>query len=96
VVEKRLLNNEDFHVNYRGRVKGKTIELDEPLPFPQGQALRVSVEPLTTSRAGTAQAILDAISESPHLRATDVDALEAALQSAKLPVRESFILNDKP
>ena len=31
-------------MNYRGLLKGNTIELAERLPFPNGQPLRVSVE----------------------------------------------------
>lgn len=33
-------------MNYKGIAKGKTIELEEPLPYPQGQPVSVSVEPL--------------------------------------------------
>jgi hypothetical protein len=31
---------------YKGIANGKTIKLEEPLPYPKGQAVQVSVKPL--------------------------------------------------
>jgi hypothetical protein len=75
------------NVTYRGVVKGKTIELDEPLPYPEGQPVTVSVEPVSPAFAlGSPAAILDAMRRLPHLRAEDVDELERAINEGKLPV----------
>jgi hypothetical protein len=84
-------------MSYKGWIKGRTIELDEPLPFAEGQAVKVSVEMIGSSaRSGSPRTILEATRQSPHLLQTDVAALEAAIQDAKLPTRDGFILNDKP
>jgi hypothetical protein len=74
---------------YRGVAKGKMIEFEEPLPYPEGQPLRVSVEPLTTPlRVGSPEAILHVMREAPHVRGEDVDALEQAIAEGKLSVRQ--------
>jgi len=84
-------------MNYKGRIKGRTIELAEPLPFAEGQLVKVSLEAIALStRSGSPQAVLEATCQSPHLPQADVAALEAAIQDAKLPAHEGFILNDKP
>lgn len=81
-------------MKYCGVTKGRTIELAETLPFPEGQNVRVTVEPWpSTLRPGSPQAIVLAMREPPHLRPPDVDELEAALESAKLPMHEGVILN---
>ncbi|MBI3853726.1 MAG: hypothetical protein HY298_26070 [Verrucomicrobia bacterium] len=82
-------------MNYRGLAKGMKIELEEPLPFPEGQAVRVSVEPCTSaSRVGSPPAVLQAVRDFPHLHAVDLDELEAALESARLPVHAGIVLNE--
>lgn len=82
-------------MNYRGLAKGKTIELEEPLPFPEGQAVRVSVEPCSSAaHLGSPQAVLQAVRDFPHLHAFDVDELETALESARLPVHAGIVLNE--
>jgi hypothetical protein len=71
------------------------IELEEPLPFPEGQAVRVSVEPCASPlRPGSPQAVLQAVRDLPHLRAADVNELEAAIEGSRLPVQEGVILNE--
>ena len=82
-------------MSYKGWAKGKIIELEEPLPFAEGQVLRVSVEPATPrATPGSPRAILEAMAEVPHLRREDADLLDAAIESAKLPLHEGQILND--
>ena len=82
-------------MKYRGLTKGKTIELEESLPFPEGQTVRVTVEPWpSASRPGSPQAILQAMRDLPHLRACEVDELEAAIENARLPMHEGVILNE--
>ena len=82
-------------MNYRGLAKGKTIELEEPLPFPEGQAVRVSVEPCApASRLGSPPAIFQVVRDFPHLHAFDVDELEAVLEIARLPVHAGIVLNE--
>ena len=84
-------------MSYTGWIKGRTIELDEPLPFAEGQIVKVSLEMLAPSaRSGSPQSVLEATRQSPHLLQADVAALEAVMQNAKLPANEGFTLNDKP
>jgi hypothetical protein len=74
---------------YRGIAKGRNIELDEPLPYPKGQPIQVSVEPLTElPHRGSSVAILKAMQGEPHLNSKDVDELERAIAEGKLPVQQ--------
>ena len=82
-------------MNYRGRAKGNTIELAESLPFPDGQPLRVEVEAWpVTARAGSAQAVRQAMGALPHLGTADVSVLESAIERGKIPVGESWSFNE--
>jgi hypothetical protein len=82
-------------VNYRGRAKGKTIQLEEPLPFLEGQAVNVFVEVCAEpSHLGSPQTVLQVARDLPHLRPFDVDELEAAIESARLPVHTGISLNE--
>ncbi len=65
---------------YRGIVKGRMIELEELLPYPEGQAVSVSVKLLTTHlHSGSPAAIRQVMHEPPHLNREDVDELERAI-----------------
>ena len=84
-------------MSYTGWIKGRTIELDEPLPFADGQAVKISVE--TTGvivRAGSPQTVLEASRQLPHLPPATVVDLEAAIRAAKIPPSDGFMLNDQP
>jgi len=82
-------------VNYRGRAKGNTIELAESLPFPDGQSLRVEVEAWPVmARAGSAQAVRQAMGSLPHLATADVSVLESAIEHGEIPVAESWSFNE--
>lgn len=75
-------------MTYRGVAKGKTIELEEPLPYCEGQLVSVSVEPLyPEDQAGSPVAIVKVMQKLPRLDPEDVDALEQAIERGKLPVR---------
>jgi hypothetical protein len=80
-------------MNYRGLLKGNTIELAERLPFPDGQPLRVSVEAWSTP-AGSAQAIRQAMHAQPHLSRAAVDELEAAIAQGRIPVNDGWTFNE--
>jgi len=81
---------------YRGIAKGRNIELDEPLPYPKGQPIQVSVEPLKgLPHRGSSVAILKAMKEEPHLSWKDVDELERAIAEGKLPVQQEGMFNGK-
>jgi hypothetical protein len=74
---------------YRGIARGKMIELDLPLPYNDGQAVTVSVEPLATEfPLGSPAVILDAIRQLAAVRGEDVDELERSIEASQLPVIE--------
>lgn len=82
-------------MSYKGIARGKTIELEESLPYPEGQPVSVVVEPLAEqSQAGSPAAIRQAMHEPPHLNWEDVDELERAIAEAKLPVRQAGVFDD--
>lgn len=68
-------------MTYKGIVKGRTIELDEQLPFPEGQPVTVSVEALTAPPlSGSPAAIREVSQEPPHLTEEEVEELEHAIE----------------
>lgn len=78
----------------KGIIRGKTIELEESLPFLEGQAVRVSVEPAQDeSPPGVASSILQAMRAPPHLNVGDIDVFERALAEGRLPVRQTGIFD---
>jgi hypothetical protein len=82
-------------VAYKGVVKGKIIELEEPLPYPDGQPLSVSVEPWAGQLyPGSPAAVRQVMHEPPHLRWEDVDELERAIATGKLPVHHAGVFDD--
>jgi len=83
-------------VIYKGIANGKTIKLEEPLPYPKGQAVRVSVKPLELQlHIGSAVAIRRVMHEEPHLEGEDVDELERAIEQGRLPGHQESVF-DKP
>ena len=48
-------------MGYKGTVKGRIIELDEPLPYPDGTRVEVTVEPEKKPRKGSPQALLQLV-----------------------------------
>jgi hypothetical protein len=74
-------------MTYKGIVRGKTIQLEEQLPYPEGQPVSVSVEPLEEKPRPDLPAVIRQIMhEPPHLSWEEVDELERAIGEGKLPV----------
>jgi len=72
-------------MNYRGLLKGNTIELAERPPFPDGQPLRVSVEAWPAPPpVGSVQVIRQAMHDLPHLSRGAVDELETAITQGRI------------
>lgn len=79
---------------YKGIAKGKTIELEDPLPYPKGHPIHVSVEPLMGQpQPGSSVAIRKAMHEPPHLREEEVDELDLAIGEGKLNVYHENIFD---
>ena len=75
-------------MTYKGVAKGKIIELEESLPYSNGQAVSVSVEALHADlQLGSAPAILKVMRSLPDLNPDDVDELEQLIRQGRLPVR---------
>lgn len=78
----------------RGIIKGGSIVPDAPLPWRDGQVVRVSVEPECDDlRPGSAAAILRAVHQPPHVTDEDVDALLRAIEEGKLPTTDRSIFD---
>ncbi|MGB7947423.1 MAG: hypothetical protein WCH75_07065 [Candidatus Binatia bacterium] len=75
-------------MTYKGVAKGKIIELEESLPYSDGQAISVSVEALHPDlQPGSAPAIIKVMRSLPDLNPDDVDELEQLIRQGRLPVR---------
>jgi hypothetical protein len=74
-------------MTYKGVAKGKIIELEEALPYSDGQAVSVSVEALHPDlQPGSAAAILKVMRSLPDLNPDDIDELERLIRQGRLPV----------
>jgi hypothetical protein len=82
-------------MTYKGIAKGKTIELEEPLPYPEGQPVSVLVEPLAGQlQPGSPATIRRVMHEPPHLNQEDVDELERVIEEGKLPVHQESVFGE--
>jgi len=82
-------------MTYKGIAKGKTIELEEPLPYLEGQLVIVSIEPFEGQPGpGSAAALRRAMHEPPHLNWEDVDELERTIEEGKLPVHQKSVFDE--
>ena len=79
-------------MSYKGIAKGKIIEMEERLPYPEGQPVSISVQPFARHlHPGSPAAIRQVMHEPPHLRWEDVDELERAIEEGKLPVDQESV-----
>ena len=75
-------------MTYRGVVRGRTIEIEGRLPYPEGQVVSVSVQAAVQLGSGSPEALLTAMHAQPHLRPEDVDELERLIKDGEsLPRR---------
>jgi hypothetical protein len=82
-------------MTYRGLARGRTIELDEPLPYPEGQPVNVAVQPITTPfPPGSPAAIRKVMHEPPHLDPEAVAELERAIEEGQLPVQQEGVFDE--
>lgn len=84
-------------MTYTGVAKGKIIELDEPLPYREGEIIRVSIEPLgPKAQPGSPAAVLAAMRALPDIDPADVECLERAIEHGRLPVSSASVFDDEP
>ena len=75
-------------MTYKGVAKGKIIELEEPLPYAEGQPVSVSIEPLRREfHPGSPPTVLKVMRDLPPINPKDVDELERVIERGRLPVR---------
>ncbi|OGP99631.1 MAG: hypothetical protein A2026_13070 [Deltaproteobacteria bacterium RBG_19FT_COMBO_46_12] len=79
---------------YKGIANGKTIKLEESLPYPKGQTVQVSVKSLEPQlHIGSAAAIRQVMHEEPHLKWEDVYEMERAIGQGRLPVDQESVFD---
>ena len=71
----------------KGTVKGKTIQLEESLPYPDGQDILIDIW-TEQALSGSPSLLRQVMHESPHLQQSYVDALEKEIEGAKLSVTQ--------
>ena len=75
-------------MTYKGLAKGKIIELEEPLPYCEGQPVTVSVDLSEAEQEqGSPLAILQVLQQLPDLQSVDIDELERVIKEGRLPVK---------
>lgn len=80
----------------KGIIRGRIIEVDKPLPFADGQAVLLEVEPdQTQGPDGSPASVLRAIQSLPPLAAEDVEELTRSINEGRMPVRFSGIFDDQ-
>jgi hypothetical protein len=73
----------------RGKARGRLIELDEELPFPEGSSLSITVAPEEPGmRKGSPRLLLAIMKELPKLDPGIVDEFERGITESKLPVKD--------
>ena len=83
-------------MTYKGIAKGKMIELEQPLPYEEGQLITVSVEPVAGEpMVGSPEAIRKAMHRPPHLEPEWVDLMEQAIEQGRLPVIQEGAFDDE-
>ncbi len=81
-------------MTYKGYARGRLIELEEQLPYPEGQALRISIRPMDgTAAQSPMERLRQAMCDPPHLSRQDVDEFESAISAGKLDVHDEDIFD---
>ena len=86
-------------MTYKGLARGRIIELEEPLPYCDGQQVAVSVEPISfEQQPGTPLSILKVLKDLPDIGIEEVDEMERMIKQGSLPIRlqGEFEENDVP
>ena len=73
-------------MTYTGTIKGRSIELQDVTPYPDGETVTVQIEPAEKGSRASIQALLAALKKLPPVSKDDTDALERAIEEGKLPL----------
>ena len=77
----------------RARYDGKVLIPLDPVDLPIDRALELEVREATDPPRGSAQALLQAMRQAPHLQPGDAEALMEAIESGKLPPQQGGIFD---
>jgi len=74
-------------MTYKGIAKGKIIELEDPLPYRDGQPVTISLFPFSEqSCSGSPEAIRLAMRKPPHVKPEDIDELKREIEKGKIQI----------
>jgi hypothetical protein len=80
---------------YKGVAKGKIIELEESLPYHDGQPISILVDTISGQFCiGSPEAVRLVMHKPPHLRSEDVDELEQEIEKGKLPMHQIGVFDE--
>lgn len=82
----------------QGTANGKSIELDEPLPFPDGEPLTIDVHPTNNDARNypTPAEVVEALRKLPPVTDEDIAELMRAIDSDKQPASDRGIFDELP
>jgi hypothetical protein len=72
-------------MSYLGTARGNLIELDEPLPFADGERVTVDVQGQPKPERSTGADVLRAVLASPPVSSDDVEELMQIIRAGKKP-----------
>lgn len=79
-------------MTYRGIARGRLIELEERLPYPEGQAIEVSVNAESCKPPDEFAVLIRRAMHAPPVLDNDVvDDLERVIREGRLDVREGGV-----
>ena len=82
----------------RAHFDGRVLVPVGPVDLPTGQLLEIEIRSVPAGRTdplpGSPQAVLDAVDRLPRIPPEDLDELERAIESAKLPVGHRGVFDD--
>jgi hypothetical protein len=79
----------------RARFDGKVFIPEGPVALAADRLVDLDIREIESPPRGSAQAILQAMREPPHLEPADGEALMAAIQSAQLPLQETNVFDEE-
>jgi hypothetical protein len=83
-------------MTYKGIAKGKIIELEDSLPYSDGQPVIISLFPFSEqSYSGSPEAIRLAMRKPPHIKPEDIDELEQEIEKGKLLVYSKGVFDEE-
>ena len=84
-----------FEMTYTGVARGRTIELDEGVPYSDGQSVKIAIEPIpATVKNSTPHEVLAAVRSLPDIDLEDIAELERTIAFGMMPVEARSVSDD--